>query len=121
MFVDQAEAPAAAAGASRPCARPAMHAERVAASQHAEVEEVLVALRALGRLPKERKKPKDEDQRKESALACRLRRLREYMSPAQQGELDRLSVPPPHTEVQEVLAEVRALGRPPKDRHVEGG
>ena len=58
---------------------------------------------------------KDEDQRKEAALALRLRRLREYMSPAQQGEFDSLSVASQHAEVEEVLVAVRALGRRPKE------
>ena len=74
------------------------------------LEEVLVAVRALGHLPKHSKNQKDEDQRKEKALAVRLRRLDEFMSEAQQRELDSVM----HAEIEEFLVAVRALGHLPK-------
>ena len=49
----------------------------ITALRTTEVDQVMVEIRALGQLPKEPRKPKDENQRSESVLALRLRaRLR---------------------------------------------
>ena len=78
----------------------------------------MVDIRALGRLPKEFRHQTDENQRSESALALRLRRLREYISEVQQEELDSLSVAAQHaaTGVGELMDFIRTFKRLPR-RH----
>ena len=59
---------------------------------HGKIEALLTEIRSSGRLPKEVKKSKDENQRKETNSAVRLRRLRKHMSEAQRQELANIGV-----------------------------
>ena len=83
---------------------------------HIKIETLLAEVRLLGRLPKELKESLDENQRKETACARRLRRLRGHMSEAQKEELASISVAFKHAKFEEVLADIRAFGRLPRKR-----
>ncbi len=95
-------------------------AERSVASQHAassgigdsaHVDQLMEDIRALGRIPKDYTRTKDEAERAESGVAKRLRRLRDSLSEAQKEELANLRA----LELDQLMQDIRALGRIPKE------
>ena len=100
-------------------------AQRGVAAQHAaaegsteHIEEMMQVIRASGRAPIERWKPKDQEEEKERALAMKLRIMKKSLSAAQLHEINAMRLKDAEAKkdkvhLEEMMKRITALSRIP--------